>query len=255
MNYQTLMEMAPLPKVEDFKKVLFIGPHPDDIEISSGALVKKLVDKGAEVHFLVVTDGGAGSNDPNQTIEQIKAIRKQESYNAGKVLGVNSVEVLDFPDAGIYSVEEMTVAIARKIQALLPDTVFTPDPLLPTETHPDHINCAKATNEALVIAKFRFAAIRHGIDVKKDQVLPRGINLMYYYTHRPNIIVPITKEEFDVKIASILKHESQMDESFAGMKMYLYYKASSLGQEVGSEYGEGYFGMSPVHQHCFTENI
>lgn len=255
MDLQSLMALAPIPNIEEFKRVLFVGPHPDDIEISSGALIKKLVDKGAVVHYLIVTDGGAGTFDPNVSIEQIVARRKKESLEAAKVLNVKDVEILDFPDGGVYNVTDMAVEIAKRIQAFYPDAVFTPDPLLPTEIHPDHINVAKATNEAIIIAKFRLAAIRHGIDVKKDQKMPTGINLVYYYTHRPNKIVPVTKEQFDAKIQAIMKHESQVDESFEGMKMYLFYKAASLGQQVGSEYAEGYFAMSPLHQHCFLENI
>ena len=33
---------VPLPKLESFKRYLFIGPHPDDIEIGAGALAAKL---------------------------------------------------------------------------------------------------------------------------------------------------------------------------------------------------------------------
>ena len=28
---------APLPKIESFDRFLFLGPHPDDIEIGAGA--------------------------------------------------------------------------------------------------------------------------------------------------------------------------------------------------------------------------
>ena len=28
---------APLPKVEQYERFLFLGPHPDDIEIGAGA--------------------------------------------------------------------------------------------------------------------------------------------------------------------------------------------------------------------------
>ena len=33
---------APLPKIEQFDSFLFIGPHPDDIEIGAGATAAKL---------------------------------------------------------------------------------------------------------------------------------------------------------------------------------------------------------------------
>ena len=255
MNFETLMEMVPIPNIMDLKKVLFVGPHPDDIEIACGGIVKKLIDNGTEVHFLIVTDGGSGSNDPNLTIENLKSIRYQESLDAGNYLGVASVDVLDFPDGGIYDFHNMVKEIAAKILAILPDGICCPDPLLPTETHPDHLNCAKATGAALTVAKFRFSSERYGIEVTTEQQLPAGTNLFYYFTHRPNLIIPISEEELETKIKAIMHHKSQIDENFEKIKLYLYYKASSLGQEIGSLYAEGLFALAPEHQHCFMEDI
>ncbi|MDD4076690.1 MAG: PIG-L family deacetylase [Bacilli bacterium] len=255
MNFETLMEMVPLPDVMKLKTALFVGPHPDDIEIGCGGIVKKLIDSGTEVHYLIVTDGGAGSNNPEMSIEKLKSIRYQESLDAGAYLGVASVEILDFPDGGIYDFHAMTKAIATKIVAVLPDGIFTPDPLLPTETHPDHLNCAKATTAALMVAKFRFSLQRYGIEVKENQLFPSNTSLFYYYTHRPNVIVPLTENDFETKIKAITQHKSQFDESFEKLKLYLYYKANSLGQKIGRLYAEGVFALAPEHQHCFMEDI
>jgi len=88
MNFETLMSLAPLPDPMKTKTALFIGPHPDDIEYGSGATARKLVDSGAEVHFLIVTDGGSGSRDPEMTAERLKEIRLRESKDAAAFLGV-----------------------------------------------------------------------------------------------------------------------------------------------------------------------
>ena len=37
---------APAPRIETFSKYLFIGPHPDDIEIGCGATAAKLAKQG-----------------------------------------------------------------------------------------------------------------------------------------------------------------------------------------------------------------
>ncbi|MBR5982002.1 MAG: PIG-L family deacetylase, partial [Firmicutes bacterium] len=47
---------APVPQVESFEKYLFIGPHPDDIEIGAGATAAKLAAAGKKITFLVCTD-------------------------------------------------------------------------------------------------------------------------------------------------------------------------------------------------------
>ena len=38
---------APAPVIEDYSSYLFIGPHPDDIEIGAGATVAKLSAAGS----------------------------------------------------------------------------------------------------------------------------------------------------------------------------------------------------------------
>ena len=37
---------APVPQVESFHRYLFVGPHPDDIEIGAGATAAKLTAGG-----------------------------------------------------------------------------------------------------------------------------------------------------------------------------------------------------------------
>ena len=51
---------APLPHLENFDRYLFIGPHPDDIEIGAGATVSRLTALGKQVSFLICTDGRFG---------------------------------------------------------------------------------------------------------------------------------------------------------------------------------------------------
>jgi len=254
MDYQTLMGYVPLPNILESKKVLFVGPHPDDIEIACGGLVSELVDLGVKVKFLIVTDGGSGSND-STSIEKIVQTRKDESIKSAKFLRIDGIDILDFPDGGIYDTNLMATEIAKKILDFKPDTVLCPDPLLETEIHPDHINCASATKRALIISRFRNSAIRHGIAVDNDFKPAKGMNLVYYYTNRHNTIIPVSQTNFEKKLESIMIHKSQIDSSFEGIKMYLYFKATTLGKEVGSKYAEGYFAMSPVHQHCFLEKI
>ena len=48
---------APFPKVESFERYLFLGPHPDDIEIGAGATVAALAAQGKTICFLICTDG------------------------------------------------------------------------------------------------------------------------------------------------------------------------------------------------------
>ena len=51
---------APVPRPETFEKYLFIGPHPDDIEIGAGATIARLTSEGKQVSFLICMDGRYG---------------------------------------------------------------------------------------------------------------------------------------------------------------------------------------------------
>ncbi|MBR1441855.1 MAG: PIG-L family deacetylase [Lachnospiraceae bacterium] len=61
-----LRKAAPVPKMEAFERFLFIGPHPDDIEIGAGATAAKLRQMGKKVCFLICTDGVLGFRMPRR---------------------------------------------------------------------------------------------------------------------------------------------------------------------------------------------
>lgn len=255
LRLKILMKLAPLPDFKKFKKALFIGPHPDDIEIGAGATVKKLINQGTEVYFLVTTDGGSGSRNPEMTAEKLAVIRKEEAIAAGEFLGVKATEVLSFPDGGVYEVEDLTTEIIKRIIKICPDAVFAPDPLLATETHPDHLKTGEAARRAIPLSQFPLSVKRRGIELEKDAILPANINLLFYYTARPNLYIPISKTELEAKFAAIKHHKSQMDASFEGIFLYLKHKARSFSWKARARYGEAFYALSPLHQHCFTENI
>ena len=50
----------PHPALEEYDRFLFIGPHPDDIEIGAGATAAKLAAAGKKVCFLICIDGRFG---------------------------------------------------------------------------------------------------------------------------------------------------------------------------------------------------
>ena len=108
---------APAPKIEDFERFLFIGPHPDDIEIGAGATAAKLAAAGKQVSFLICLDGRYGmENAPaDMTIEQLIGVRKEEAIASARALGVERVTFLDFCDGGFYEVGALRGAMAQAV--------------------------------------------------------------------------------------------------------------------------------------------
>ena len=250
-----ILKMVPIPKIDKCKRALFIGPHPDDIEIGAGGLASKLIRSGAEVSFLICTDGACGTSDKNAKYEDIAKVRTEESKNSAKFLGVKDIYFLNYPDGGKYEVSDLQVDIAKVILKVSPDLVVAPSPFLQTETHMDHIRVAEACRESLIICKFPLVAKRQGLDIDDIKEFPNGITLAYYYSAKVNQVVKLKKIDIENKLNALKYHESQPDSTDSGVIKYIKYKAFCDGMKKLHRYGEGYYVLGNIHQHCFSENI
>lgn len=247
--------LAPIPKIEKSKVALFVGPHPDDIEIGAGGLVNKLIRNGCIVYYLICTDGGSGILDKSASSVELVKTRIEEARKAGELLGVKEVMFLDYPDGGKYSVDDLRVDIAKIVMKVKPDLLVCPSPHLKTETHIDHLRVAKAASTCLLLATFPLVSIRQGINMDEYESLTKGVTLAYYFSSDINQIVRIKKIDLEKKISALECHKSQMDEGMNDVKRYIKFKAKMFGLKRFARFGEGYFVLGPVHQHCFGENI
>ncbi len=73
---------APIPNPESFRRYLFIGPHPDDIEIGAGATVAALTAAGKHVSFLICTDGRFGLEPCMRLVTTVSTIKYYEPGTA-----------------------------------------------------------------------------------------------------------------------------------------------------------------------------
>ena len=114
---------ASIPRTPGPQRVMVIGAHPDDADIICGGTAAKLVAKGARVRFVSVTTGNIGHHKLSR--EETAAVRRQETLNAAKVLGLDGYDIYGFSDAGVpYDIPTREL-IARKIQEFEPDIVIT----------------------------------------------------------------------------------------------------------------------------------
>lgn len=248
-------KIVEIPSLENFSNVLVVGPHPDDAELGAGGFISRLVRENKRVTYLICTDGGSGTLDINVKADDLVKKRREESLRAAKVMGIKDVIFLDYPDGGVYDVDQMSTDISLAIIKVKPDLVLCPDPLLPNETHPDHLNVGEATRRSLVAASYPNAARRHKIMVDETTELPRGITLGFYYTARANTVIGLTIDDFNKQVAAFKCHASQIDESSEMIIAYLKIRGQKFGFVKNAPHGEGYFVLGPVHQHCFMENL
>src|SRR4029078_1199266 len=124
-------------------RILGIFAHPDDAEFMTAGSVARWADEGASITYVVVTNGAAGSNDPNQNLDELVRIREAEQRAACAVLGVQEVLFLGYPDGTLQPTIELRRELTRIIRQLKPDRVLIGDPtavLYDDEyiNHPDH---------------------------------------------------------------------------------------------------------------------
>jgi len=109
--------------------VLVIAAHPDDEVLGCGGSIAKWSKDGHEVHLLIMAEG-VTSRDKHRNRES----RKQELSNlaqsvkrAADILGVKSVELLDYPDNRMDSVDLLDVVktIETYVKKLKPGVVVT----------------------------------------------------------------------------------------------------------------------------------
>src|SRR5215470_4659008 len=77
--------------------------HPDDETFGLGALVANLVSEGREVRVLCLTHGEASTIGATPGLGDI---RGRELFAAARILGVDHVTLLDFPDGGLDAVPD-----------------------------------------------------------------------------------------------------------------------------------------------------
>ncbi len=256
MSIDLLKQIVPIPNILSYDTFLFIGAHPDDIEIGAGGSVSHLISLGKKVYFLVITDGGVGSMDHLIDINKLVTIRLEEMKSSAEILGVKELFDIGLPDGGNYSVHEASIKIAKVILDTNPDVVICPDPQMPSEIHPDHIKAGLATNNATLLANYPLMAKRNLISFSNEVVTHfRNRVLAYYYTHRPNYFVSLDEKDILQRTKSIQLHQSQFqtNESLQLVLSYLSIRSSIFENMNQIKNAEGFFVMGPTHQHCFPE--
>lgn len=243
---------APLAPIESYNRYLFIGPHPDDIEIGAGATAAKLAAQGKSVCFLICLDGryGDGFVAKGTSTRELIALRKAEAICSAKHLGIDDVRFIGLSDGGFYSFEELTGAIARVVGDFKPDIIFAPDPDVTSECHIDHLNVGKS---AKIIAGL---ATYPGIMVKYNAESAPVEAIALYMTAKPNSFVK-TEGYFRKQLESVFDfHLSQFPEGCSegkSISLYLKLRSAEFGIRNLCLHAEGFRMLNKTHMHCLPE--
>ena len=166
------------------KRVLFLGAHPDDIELGCGALLHHIV-KQADVLCVTLSD-----NQSNPALKNVK----DEHYKSMAILGVSTDKIIFgpfttrvFPNAR-QDILEYFLKLRRDFN---PDLIFTHSK---QDVHQDHNTM---TDESL--RAFRGITVL-GFDVVRSS-----------YGFFPNFLVEVTEDNVNKKIEALSQYETYRD--------------------------------------------
>ncbi len=198
------------------KKILVILAHPDDPEFFCGAMLARWCKAGHDVRYCLLTKGQKGAPDLSRLPEELAALRVVEQNVAARVLGVKTVEFLDYVDGEVIPDLAMRKKIVRVIRRWKPDILVSSDPqnLFPTDSrinHPDH----RAAGQAVVDAAFPAAGNPMFFPelIADEGLEPHSVQELWLSaTAQPNIAIELT-DYFETKLAAIHCHRSQISAS------------------------------------------
>ncbi|GAC1444728.1 MAG: PIG-L family deacetylase [Chloroflexota bacterium] len=225
---------------KDIGRVLVVFAHPDDAEYGCAGTVAVLARNGADVVYIVTTDGSKGSSDAEMTPNRLTKIRQEEQRSAARVTGVADVCFLNFPDGMLEPTLELRREITACIRQYKPDVLICQNPIRDLTAsafaqHPDHL----ATGEAALAAVYPSARDR----LTFPELLERGLQphivkeVWVQGTSAPDHFMDITSS-LDVKIAALLEHVSQVDPE--RIRRMIPERAAEVGKQHGMEYAEAF---------------
>jgi len=197
---------------DELERVLVVLAHPDDPEFFCGATLAKWARAGKEIHYLLLTCGDKGSDDPAMTPDKLCAIRHEEQLAAARVLGVKDVRFLGYSDGELFNTLDVRREIVREIRRLRPHILVTCDPtswirMNIAINHPDHRAAGACTLDAVFPAAGNRMYFPELLADGLEPFMPKEVWLSV--TNEPNIWIDVTGT-VDLKVAAIRAHKSQV---------------------------------------------
>jgi len=223
---------------DKIERVLVITAHPDDSEFGAGGTVAKIVKEGREVAYCIVTNGNKGSSDRTMTPDRLAAIRAEEQRNAARVLGVEHVTFLGYPDGEVEDTRDLRRDVSREIRRFRPDLVICQNPNRTYNlgaSHRDH----RTVGGVVLDCVYPLARDHMAFPELLPEFEPHKVREVYVMQwNEPHIVNDIT-DVMDLKIKALACHASQFKD-FAAVEARVRARSKELGASKGYAYAEAF---------------
>jgi LmbE family N-acetylglucosaminyl deacetylase len=228
---------------------LVVAAHPDDPDFGVAGAAARLARDGHDVHYLMLTSGDAGTEDPTIPPLELMRLREAEQEEAGRILGLNSVRFLRYPDGELEPTLKLRKDIVRHIREVRADVVLCQDPRALVDddstylNHPDHRAAGQAALDAAFPAAGNPAAFR---DLLAEGLKAHKVKEVWlYFTsgQHANHFVDIT-DTLDQKIDALAAHSSQIGDwaKSGGLRslMTKWAEETATRHSLAFKYAEGF---------------
>lgn len=225
--------------------ILAIGAHPDDLELSCGAILAKMVRRGHSVVLADLTRGELGTRGTPE-------IRLKEAAAAAEILGVKDRRNLGLPDGGLDITSDTIRLVISLIRDVKPRTLIIPHSF---DRHPDHMHAHQLCREAWFSSGLvKVPTTLHGA----PQAAHRPdvwFEFMQWHEFEPSIIVDVA-DTWDIKMKAVRAFESQLysqkpsgPETRLSSPQFLDHveaRGRAYGEKIGVRYGEPLHSPVPL---------
>jgi LmbE family N-acetylglucosaminyl deacetylase len=218
------------------ERVMVITAHPDDSEFGAGGTVARFTKEGREVVYCIVTNGNKGSSDRTMTPERLATIRAEEQRQAARVLGVERVIFLGYPDGEVEDTRDLRRDVSREIRRVRPDLVVCQNPNRTYNlgaSHRDH----RTVGGVVIDCVYPLARDHLAFPELMPEFEPHKVREVYVMQwNEPHVVNDIT-DVMDLKIKALACHASQFAD-FSAVEKRVRERNKELGTAKGYAFAE-----------------
>ncbi len=224
-------------------RVMAIHAHPDDQEFTVAGTLAKWARAGSEIITVCITRGDAGSNErmgAAMTKDKLARLREEEQRRACRVLGIQQVIFLNYPDGILQPTLDLRRDLTRLIRQYKPDAVVCGDPTVRFYgnsylNHPDH----RAAADAALDAVFPSAGTRFIFpELLAEGLEPHEVKQVFIHGGEKSETLIDIATTIETKIAALREHKSQIGDWDPGEMLRAWAREGSA--ERGLEYTESF---------------
>lgn len=210
-------------------KVVFVSPHPDDIEIFCGGALLEHVRNDDQIIIFLMTKGGKGTLNPFLKESTLEKIRAHEAHSRYQLLSNAQLMFAGFKDKKIECGKDSVQTIIALLRPIPADIIYIPEfnRQWTHYHHRDHIHSGE-------------------IVYKAAKELKKPVVMRCYHSKQTNLLIDIKKEQYEENNQAIKYYKSQnhllSNSPFVLSTLNFQYnrKRRQWGKENGSLYAEGF---------------